>query len=80
MTAMPDETGAPSEEHVEERARELVHGGEGADALEDDPDKAQAAAKRLLEESEERVKDPAARDHTDRSVIRRKSEETTQRP
>ena len=77
---MPRETGPPSDEHVEERARELTHGGEGADALEGDPDKAEAAAEQILEESEERVKDPAARDHTDRRVIRRKSEETAEEP
>lgn len=66
----------PSEEHVEERARELAEGGEGVEDIEGDPEKAERAADQILTESEDRTFDPATVDPTDDSVIRRRSEET----
>ena len=65
-------------EHVreEERAQELLAAGEGLAPVAEDPQAARLAARRILEESEERVADPAARDLEDDSVIRRSSEET----
>jgi hypothetical protein len=66
----------PSEDHVEERARELEYGGEGVEDIEGDADKAERAAERMLEESEGRTFDPATVDPKDDSVIRRGSEET----
>ncbi|MGH2820341.1 MAG: hypothetical protein ACRDJ5_06790, partial [Actinomycetota bacterium] len=63
---------APSEEHVEERAQELLHGGEeGSAPVAEDEDSARRAAERMLEDSEARTHDPAARDPEDDSVIRR---------
>jgi hypothetical protein len=66
----------PSEEHVEDRARELAEGGEGVEDIEGDPEKAERAADQILTESEERTFDPATVDPEDDSVIRRGSEET----
>ncbi|MQA99998.1 MAG: hypothetical protein GEU78_06850 [Actinobacteria bacterium] len=66
----------PSEEQVEERARELEHGGEGVEDIEGDAAKAERAAERILEDSEGRTFDPATVDPEDDSVIRRNSEET----
>ena len=62
---MPD----PSQEQVDSRAGSLA--AEPGDAAQD-PD---AQARALLEESEERVEDPAARDPDDQWVIRRQSGE-----
>jgi undecaprenyl-diphosphatase len=62
---MPD----PSPEQVESRAGSLA--AEPGNHAED-PD---AQARALLEESEERVEDPAARDPDDQDVIRRHSDE-----
>ena len=59
-----------------ERAQELLAGGEGLAPVAEDREAARRAARRILEESEERVADPAARDPEDDSVIRRSSEET----
>ncbi|MGI8707490.1 MAG: hypothetical protein ACR2LG_04725 [Actinomycetota bacterium] len=65
------------EKHVEDRARELAEGGsEGHETLEGDADAAARAARVILEESEERTADPAARDPEDDSVVRRDSPET----
>ena len=65
------------DERVEDRARELAEGGsEGHDAVEGDPEAAARAARSILEESEERTADPAARDPEDDSVVRRESQET----
>jgi membrane-associated phospholipid phosphatase len=59
----------PSPEQVEHRASSLAaEPGNGAQ----DP---AAQARALLEESEERVEDPAARDPDDQEVIRRRSDE-----
>jgi hypothetical protein len=59
----------PTEEQVQSRA----------DSLADEPGNApadpEAQARALLEESEERVEDPAVRDPDDDSVIRRASDE-----
>jgi membrane-associated phospholipid phosphatase len=63
--AQPD----PSPEQVDSRAGSLAaEPGNGAQ----DPE---AQARALLEESEERVEDPAARDPDDQGVIRRRSDE-----
>jgi hypothetical protein len=59
----------PSAEQVERRAESLAaEPGNGTQ----DPE---AQARALLEESEERVEDPAARDPDDEGVIRRRSDE-----
>ena len=59
----------PSPEQVESRAGSLAaEPGNGTQ----DPS---AQARALLEESEERVEDPAARDPDDQGVIRRRSDE-----
>jgi membrane-associated phospholipid phosphatase len=65
----PDRPAQPSEEQVRQRAETLAAepGNPG-----DDPE---AQARALLEESEERVEDPAARDPRHRGVIRRGSDE-----
>ena len=61
----------PSPEQVESRAGSLAAepGNSGATQAPD------AQARALLEESEERVEDPAARDPDDDGVIRRRSDE-----
>jgi hypothetical protein len=64
---MPDPE--PSPEQVDSRAGSLAAEPHGAA---EDP---QAQARALLEESEERVEDPAARDPDDPGVIRRRSDE-----
>ncbi len=70
-------TDRPPPEGVEERAEELLRGGrEGRVRVPSDEDSARTVAERLLEDSEERTADPAARDPEDPSVIRRTSEET----
>jgi hypothetical protein len=67
----------PPRKQVEQRAKELVEGGEeGRAPVARDRDAAERAAARLLEESEARTLDPATRDPTDDSVVRRSSEET----
>ena len=65
----------PSQEKVGRRAHELLEGGDEGHEPEDEA-AAEKAAARLLEESEERTSDPAARDPHDDRVIRRSSEET----
>jgi hypothetical protein len=64
----------PTDEQVESRTEELV--AEPGNRT-DDPE---AQARALLEESEERIEDPAARDPDDDSVIRRGSDEGVTRP
>jgi membrane-associated phospholipid phosphatase len=64
---MPDPE--PSPEQVDTRAGSLT--AEPGNAAQDP----EAQAKALLEESEERVEDPAARDPDDQEVIRRRSDE-----
>jgi hypothetical protein len=59
----------PTDEQVESRTEELV--AEPGNRS-DDPE---AQARALLEESEERIEDPATRDPDDDSVIRRGSDE-----
>ena len=64
-------------ERVDERARELVHGGdEGRAPVVESDGATRRAAERILEESEERTMDPATANPEDDSVIRRTSEET----
>jgi hypothetical protein len=68
---------SPTDDKVEQRAHELVDGGrEATPPVAEDQEAAQRAARRLLEESEARTRDPAARDPEDDGVIRRSSEET----
>jgi undecaprenyl-diphosphatase len=64
---MPDPT--PSDEQVERRADSLA--AEPGNHAQDP----EAQARALLEESEERIEDPAARDPDDQGVIRRRSDE-----
>jgi membrane-associated phospholipid phosphatase len=64
---MPDHE--PSAEQVDSRAGTLA--AEPGNSTDD----TQAQARALLEESEERVEDPAVRDPDDRGVIRRRSDE-----
>ena len=59
----------PSREQVDSRAGSLA--AEPGNPVEDSA----AQARALLEESEERVEDPAARDPDDQGVIRRRSDE-----
>jgi membrane-associated phospholipid phosphatase len=68
-TPMRDEEPQPTDEQVESRAGSLAAepGNPGDDTG--------AQARALLEESEERVEDPAARDPDDPGVIRRTSDE-----
>jgi membrane-associated phospholipid phosphatase len=72
---MPDhaepEHAEPSSEQVDSRAGSLA-AEPGNSGAAQDPD---AQARALLEESEERVEDPAARDPDDEGVIRRRSDE-----
>lgn len=63
----------PSEEQVQSRAGSL------ADEPGNPADDAEAQARTLLQESEERIEDPAARDPDDESVIRRTSDEGVSR-
>jgi len=67
----PEPLREPSPEQVESRAGSLAAepGNSGA------PRDPAAQARALLEESEERVEDPAARDPDDDGVIRRRSDE-----
>jgi hypothetical protein len=65
---MPD-LNQPSPEQIDSRAESLAD--EPGNPVQDP----EAQAKALLEESEERVEDPAARDPDDQGVIRRRSDE-----
>jgi hypothetical protein len=70
------EPGDPAGDKVRRRAREMLDGGsEGQSPASEEA--AERMAARLLEDSEERTLDPAARDPADDDVIRRSSEETT---
>lgn len=74
---MSSEEPSPARDKVEQRARELLDGGrETTPRVAEDEDKGRRAARRMLEESEARTLDPAARDPEDDGVIRRSSEET----
>lgn len=67
----------PGDRRVEERARELLDGGDETSVpVGDDPAAARRAARRIIEDSEERTFDPATRDPEDDGVIRRSSDET----
>jgi membrane-associated phospholipid phosphatase len=69
LDAAPDRPSHPSDEQVRQRAETLAaEPGNPSDAPE-------AQARALLEESEERVEDPAAREPEHRGVIRRGSDE-----
>lgn len=73
----PIEPIEPSDRVVEERARELLHGGrESPSPVATDHVTAARAARGILEESVERTADPATGDPEDGSVIRRTSEES----
>ncbi len=64
------------EHKADERAAEMLHGGEGHEETANDSGAARTAARRILQESEGRVLDPATVDPHDDSVIRRSSAET----
>ncbi|MFN2489802.1 MAG: hypothetical protein ABR529_08720 [Actinomycetota bacterium] len=67
----------PGPERVEERARELLRGGEeGPAPVAEEEASARRAAERILEESEERSADEAVRDPEAEGVIRRGSDDT----
>lgn len=66
----------PSDEGVEERARQLAHGGEGHKGLEGKRGAAETAAKRILEESEARTEEASTTDPENDDVIRRTSKDT----
>lgn len=68
----------PPEDAIEKRARE-IESGKGDDPEVTDSESARRAAEAILDESEERVADPAARDPENDTVIRRDSEETAAR-
>ena len=74
-----DEHSEPSDRMVEERAAEMLHGGDGHGKTADEADTAERAARRILEDSEARMFDPATRDPDDDGVIRRTSTETASR-
>jgi undecaprenyl-diphosphatase len=69
----PAADGVPSDEQVESRADELE--AEPGNAGAGTPGESRRQAEALLEESEERIADPASRDPGDDSVIRRPSDE-----
>jgi hypothetical protein len=60
-----------NDDRVERLAQKLLRAGEA-----DDIEAARRAARRQLEDSEERTFDPAAHDHEHEDVIRRTSSET----
>ena len=62
-------------EKVERLAKKLLHGGDG-NLPSGDMEAARRAARRMLQESEERTFDAATTDHEDEGVIRRTSTET----
>jgi hypothetical protein len=61
---------------VDRHAKELHHGGHDNSAAAEDLDTGRIAARRILEESEERVHQRGAYDHESDDVIRRSTEET----
>ena len=65
---------APGDER--ERAQEILHGGEEHARVAGDRATVERAARRILEESDERTEDKAAYDPEDDDVIRRGSQET----
>lgn len=62
-----------TEDRVERLAQKLLRAGDPAAP---DIEAARRAARRMLEDSEERTFDPAAHDHEAEGVIRRSSSET----
>jgi hypothetical protein len=62
-----------SDDRVESLAQKLLRNGDPAAP---DIDSARRAARRMLEDSEDRVFDPAVHDHEDEGAIRRTSSET----
>jgi hypothetical protein len=64
------------DEKVERHADELRHGTQDNSLAADDEDTARTAARRILQESEERVHQRGAHDHESDDVIRRSTEET----
>lgn len=64
------------EDKVERHADELGHGTQDNSRAVDDEDTARIAARRILQESEERVHQRGAHDHESDDVIRRSTEET----
>lgn len=71
-----DEQQDSMDEKVERHAKELAHGGHDNSPVAEDEDAGRIAARRILEESEERVHQRGAYDHESDDVIRRSTEET----
>lgn len=72
----PQEQRDDMDEKVDRHARELHHGGHDNSEVAEDLDTGRIAARRILEESEERVHQEGAYDHESDDVIRRTTEET----
>ena len=60
---------------MKDRAKQLEEGGQEGREEYGDEDAAELAARRILEDSEERTHDPATTDYEDDSVTRRSSRE-----
>ena len=71
---MTEQAPPPEDERVKERAHGILAGREGHDI--EDPEVAEVAAERILEDSEARTFDPATVDPEHDGVPRRTSEET----
>ena len=76
MTEKDDSQSDSMEDKVERHADELRHGTQDNSLAAEDEDTARIAARRILEESEERVHQRGAHDHESDDVIRRSTEET----
>jgi hypothetical protein len=72
----PDDGNDGMDEKVDRHAKELLHGTQDNSAAAEDIDTGRIAARRILEESEERVHQRGAHDPESDDVIRRSSEET----
>ena len=64
------------DDKIDRHAEELHHGGHDNSPAAEDLDTGRIAARRILEESEERVHQRGAYDHESDDVIRRSTEET----
>jgi hypothetical protein len=71
-----DDRSDSMDEKVERHADELQHGTQDNSRAVEDEDTARIAARRILQESEERVHQRGAHDHESDDVIRRSTEET----
>ena len=76
MSDRNNDTTDSMDEKVERHADGLRHGSQENSRAAEDEDTARIAARRILEESEERVHQRGAHDHESDDVIRRSTEET----